>query len=95
MTTTPNTAPTLIKNPASNMLCGKNVYFDTAYILRFIGEDRFKRILEKHGEDKILFASDSPWSDIKGDVEILKSFSLNKNTEKKLFCENAKKLLGI
>ena len=78
-----------------DMLCGKNVYFDTAYILRFIGEDRFKRILEKHGEDKILFASDSPWSDIKGDVEILKSFSLNKNTEKKLFCENAKKLLGI
>ena len=78
-----------------DMLCGEDIYFDTAYILRFIGEERFKKILAKHGEDNILFASDSPWSDIKGDVEILKSFSLNKQTEKKLFCDNAKKLLGI
>ncbi len=77
------------------LLCGEDVYFDTAYILRFVGEEAFKKILEKHGEDKILFASDSPWSDIKGDVEILKSFSLNKQTEEKLFYGNAKKLLGI
>ena len=78
-----------------DILCGEDIYFDTAYILRFIGEERFKKILAKHGEDKILFASDSPWSDIRGDVEILKSFSLNKQTESKLFCDNAKKLLGI
>ncbi len=76
-------------------LCGEDVYFDTAYILRFISEDTFKEILRKHGEDKILFATDSPWSDIKNDVNIIKSFGLNKNTENKLFCENARKLLGI
>lgn len=76
-------------------LCGENVYFDTAYILRYIGEDAFKRILQKHGEDQILFASDSPWSNIKGDVELLRSFSLPERTEKKIFCENAKRLLGI
>lgn len=76
-------------------LCGEDVYFDTAYILRFIGEDTFKKILKKHGEDRILFATDSPWSDIKNDINIIKSFNLDKNTEKKLFCENAKKLLGI
>ncbi len=76
-------------------LCGEDVYFDTAYILRFIGEDVFKEVLRRHGEDKILFATDSPWSDIKSDVNIIKSFALGKNTENKLFCENARKLLGI
>lgn len=76
-------------------LCGLDVYFDTAYVLRFLDEDLFKRILEKHGEDRILFGSDSPWSDIQNDVNIIKSFSLNKQTEQKIFCENAKKLLGI
>lgn len=76
-------------------LCGEDVYFDTAYVLRFIGKDTFKKILKKHGEDKILFASDSPWSGIAEDINILKSFELEKNTEEKLFSKNAKRLLGI
>ena len=58
------------------LLCGEDVYFDTSYVLRYIGKENFKKMLRKHGEDKILFASDSPWSDIKGDVNILKSFNL-------------------
>ena len=76
-------------------LCEADVYFDTAYILRFISEDMFKKILDKHGADKVLFATDTPWSDIKTDVNILRSFNLNKSTENKIFYENAQKLLGI
>ncbi len=76
-------------------LCETDVYFDTAYILRFVDEDLFKKIIKKHGEDKILFATDSPWSDIKNDVQILKSFDLDKTIENKIFYENAQNLLGI
>ncbi len=76
-------------------LVGEDVYFDTAYVLRYIGEEMFKKILSKHGEDKILFATDSPWSGIKEDVEILKSYGLSEKTERKILSENAKKLLGI
>ena len=78
-----------------NRLCGLDVYLDTAYALRFIGKENFLKILEKHGEDKILFGSDSPWSDIAADAEILRSYKLEKKTEEKIFCTNAKKLLGI
>ena len=76
-------------------LCGEDVYFDTAYILRFIGKEQFEKILRKHGEDRILFASDSPWSDIKNDVDILRSFNLEKSVEDKIFYRNAMKLLGL
>ena len=76
-------------------LCGADVYFDTAYILRFTDREMLKKIIEKHGEDKILFASDSPWSSIAGDVEIVKDLGLDKKTEEKIFCENARRLLGI
>ena len=65
------------------------------YVLRFIKEDTFKEILKRHGSDRILFASDSPWSDIKNDVSIIKSYGLSKEIENKIFYENAKKLLGI
>jgi len=78
-----------------DMLCGEDVYFDTAYILRFIDEPTFKKILEKHGADRILFATDSPWSDIKDDIKTIKSFALDKADEEKIFYQNAKKLLGI
>ena len=76
-------------------LCGEDVYFDTAYVLRFTSEGLFKKILGKHGADRIMFASDSPWSDIAKDVETIRSFSLGKDTEEKIFFKNAKNLLGI
>ena len=78
-----------------DILCDEDVYFDTAFILRYISRERFKSILEKHGEDRMLFATDSPWSSIKGDVDIIKSFSLSKETEEKLFFKNSKQLLGV
>ncbi len=78
-----------------NTLCGLDIYFDTAYVLRFTGENDFKEIIKRHGEDRILFATDSPWSDIKNDIETIKSFGLDKKTENKIFYENAKGLLGL
>lgn len=77
------------------LLCGENVYFDTAYVLRFIKEKQFKMMLEAHSEDKILFASDSPWSDIKNDIDILRSFDISDLAKEKIFYENAKALLKL
>ena len=76
-----------------NTLAGMDVYFDTAYVLRWTGEKTFKEIIKKHGSDKILFATDSPWSDIKNDLRILKSFNLDKETEEKILSKNASRLL--
>lgn len=76
-------------------LCGLDVYLDTSYVLNYIDKETFLKFIDKHGADKILFASDTPWSDIKSNVEKIKSFKLNKDIENKILYENAKKLLGI
>ncbi len=76
-------------------LCGEDVYFDTAYVLRTTDEKTFKELVNKHGSDKILFATDSPWSDIKNDVDIIKSYQLDKDAEEKILYKNAKNLLNI
>ena len=76
-------------------LCGEDVYFDTAFVLKHTPRETFTRMLRKHGEDKILFATDSPWSDIQEDVNIIKSYGLTKTLEDKIFRENARLLLGI
>ena len=76
-------------------LAGKNVYFDTAFTLHEIDEELFKKIVFKHGEDKILFATDCPWRDIVDDFNILNSYDLARETLDKIFYKNALKLLGI
>ena len=77
------------------LICGLDVYLDTSYVLRFVGQENFMKILETHGAHKLLFASDSPWSDMGADAEILRSYNLGKETEEKILCSNAKALLGI
>ena len=76
-------------------LCGKDVYLDTSYILRHIEDDLFTRILQKHGADRILFASDSPWSSIVKDVARLRELVPDGSIRKRILAENALKLLGI
>ena len=78
-----------------NLLAGKNVYFDTAYILKMISKEQFLKILEKHGSDKVLFATDFPWSDMKGDLEIIRSFIKDETILEKVLYKNALSLLGM
>ncbi len=78
-----------------DILAGEDVYFDTAFTLHDIDEKLFKKILEKHGSDKILFATDCPWQDIEVYEKIIKSYNLNKEIEDKITHKNALKLLGL
>ena len=78
-----------------SILCGLDVYFDTAFTLHEISESLFKEILYRHGEDKVLFATDCPWRDMKEDISTLKSFNLKKSVEDKIFYQNAVQLLGL
>ena len=77
------------------ILAGENVFFDTAFTLHEIEEETFKSILEKHGEDKVLFATDCPWRDIASDVAILNSYNLDKRVLDKIYYKNALKLLNM
>ena len=76
-------------------LAGKGVYFDTAFTLNYIDEQLFKKIIEKHGEDKILFATDAPWQDMKDNLQRIKSFNIEKSVLDKILYKNACKLLKI
>jgi predicted TIM-barrel fold metal-dependent hydrolase len=82
-------------NEVYDSLAGENLYFDTSYVLPQLGQETFEKITEKHGENKILFATDSPWQSTKKQVEIIKSYKLGKETENKILYENAKELLKI
>lgn len=72
-----------------------DVYLDTAHISEFIDADMAVDIIQRHGEDRILFATDSPWDDPSEDIQFIRSLSLGQKIEDKIFFANAKKLLRI
>lgn len=76
-------------------LCGKNVYLDTAYCVGTLPPAAANRIIDAHGADKILFATDSPWNDPEQGIELVKCFGLSESEEKAVLGGNARKLLGI
>ena len=75
-------------------IAGKSVYLDTAFVLPTISKAEFASIAEKHGTDKILFATDSPWRDIKAEVARLDEFGLSMEDKDKILYKNALNLLG-
>lgn len=92
-------------------LAGAPVWFDTAFALGPITPDDaksgtpylsynlkdgdFVRIVRKHGADKILFATDSPWEDQKDYVERIQKLPLSVQEQQMIFGDNAKKLLAL
>lgn len=76
-------------------LAGEDVYLDTAFTFDYINQDLFLKILKKHGSDKILFATDSPWSDAQKGIEAVKLLPLPQHVKNDILGFNAAKLLQI
>ncbi len=75
-------------------LVGKPVYMDTAVVLSYYPY-KCREIIEKHGADKVLFATDSPWADQKEFADIINSMDFTNGELEKIFYKNAAELMKI
>ena len=90
-------------------LCGADVYFDTSFCMTPIrpfdpeaehvcktalGREQFVRIVRKHGTDKILFGSDSPWAKQSEAIEVVEKSRLEEVEIRKILGSNAQTLLS-
>jgi predicted TIM-barrel fold metal-dependent hydrolase len=76
-------------------LVGRNIYLDTSMGFEYYKPEQFLRIVKNHGADRVLFASDSPWSNAKAEIEHLKALPISENERKSIFYDNAKMLLKL
>lgn len=74
-------------------LAGENIYLDTAFTFDYIGQEMFLKILEKHDPGKILFATDSPWSNAVKDLQALEKLPLESSVREGILSGNAERLL--
>ena len=86
----------LLWNEVEELLVGeKNLYIDTSFCHTRMPPLWAKRIIEKHGTDKILLGSDLPWSVTDKEMEFIKSLGLSDDVLADIFGNNAARLLGL
>ncbi len=76
-------------------LAGRELYFDTAYSFGELGAARMEKLIRAHGVEKILFGSDTPWTDPEAEIAKLKSLRLTEEELQKILGGNAQRLLGL
>ncbi len=81
-------------NEVTEKLCGLPVYFDLAYVSEYAEPEILLSIIKNHGADKILFATDSPWSDPETAAAKIRQLPLSDEELEKIFFKNALSLLG-
>ena len=75
-------------------LCGKSLYFDTSAIYGLIDKDLFLQMVKKHGTERILFGSDSPWIDQGVAWRWIDGLPFSDREKENIFSRNALSLLG-
>jgi len=77
-------------------LAGQDIYMDTSFVLRKAPRSFLERIFKEHSIERILFASDSPWTDQKEELEFLLNLPFLSERDKEKICfYNAARLLGL
>ncbi len=71
-------------------LVGTNIYLDTSLSsLREEERDILHKILNEHDENRLLFGTDTPWTEAGEEVEFIKNAPISEERREKIFYKNA------
>ncbi len=76
-------------------LAGTGIYLDTS--LSSLRDDEFDilcKILKEHDEDRLLFGTDTPWTEPSLEIEFINNAGLSDEVREKIFYKNALSLLA-
>ena len=76
-------------------IAGLPLYLDLAFTLGRVDDEQLIRIIRRHGAERVLFGTDSPWCSQKKALEYFRSLPLTKREKDLILGLNAAKLLAI
>ncbi|MDR0956254.1 MAG: amidohydrolase [Endomicrobium sp.] len=77
------------------VLCGKNLYFDTSDSIRFMKKELLDKFFTHHGFERIIYGSDFPIESSKEDINFIQLLNISEENKQKILSGNIKKLLNI
>lgn len=78
---------------SEELLVGQDVYLDTAYSICHMDREQLCRMIKNHGARRILFGTDTPWTDQAEAVSVLRALPLEDEEREQIFWKNARELL--
>ena len=76
-------------------LIGLPVYLDLAFVVGYIPNDKLEEMIKRHGTNRIIFGTDSPWRNQTEYVDFIKNLPLDETDKENIFWRNAAELLGL
>lgn len=80
---------------SEELLVGQDIYMDTAYSLCHMDKEQLRRMIKNHGAHRILFGTDTPWTDQKEALAVFHSLSLEPEEVEQILWKNAAELLEL
>lgn len=80
---------------AQELLIGLPIYLDTCYSQYALGKKGMECMIKKHGADRVLFGTDSPWKSAKDEIEKIYALDLPPGDKDRILYKNAMDLLGL
>lgn len=77
-------------------LCGREgLWFDLSFGYSHMPKQIAQAIVDKHGPEKLLFASDMPWHRPSWEKRLIHSLDISSEDKEKIFFRNARNLLSL
>ena len=76
-----------------HVLLGLPIYIDTSYSHYVLQDEGMTRMIKKHGADRVLFGSDSPWKRADDDIRMIMGLDLSFEEKEAILYRNAQELL--
>lgn len=83
------------KEVEAHLIGKENVYFDTAYTTYSMNAARCGELIRRHGIEKVLFATDFPWSTVEAELSLLQQCGFTEDELEQICFKNAERLLQI
>lgn len=80
---------------ASQDLVGRNCRLETSFSLGELPPDQAVAMIRRHGVERVLFGTDSPWADQAEEIARVRSLGLSVAEQEKILHDNAAALLGL
>lgn len=75
-------------------IAGRDCCLDTAMCAGYIDDETLIRLIEKHGADKILFATDTPWNNWADSIAMIERLPLSREEKEMIYYKNIERIIG-
>lgn len=76
-------------------VAGLPVYIETSYSIGQCPDDVLERIIDRHGDDYLMWGTDVPWADQATELERLRGLGLPPKLERAMLWDNAHRFAGV